>query len=57
MGLLGTGIALVVIGLLLALFGFFGVGGVVQTIGWVVLGLGVVLAIIHALSGATRRTV
>lgn len=54
MGLIGLGIALILIGLLLALTGFIGVASIVQTIGWIALAIGVVLAIVYAI-GRTRH--
>lgn len=47
--LIGLGIALILIGLLLGLSGFFGLASIFQTIGWILLVVGIVLAIIHAL--------
>lgn len=55
MGMIGLGIALIVIGLLLGLTGFFGVAGIVQTIGWILLAVGVVLAIVYAVTNASHR--
>lgn len=56
MGLIMWGIALIVLGLLLSITGFFGVAGIVQTIGWILLAVGVVLAIVYAISHAGART-
>ena len=53
--MIGLGIVLILIGLLLAATGFFGVAGIVQTIGWIILAVGVVLAIVHAFSGSQAR--
>ena len=44
-------ITLFVIGLIAVALGFGGVGGLALNIGWVLLGIGVILAIIHAVSG------
>lgn len=57
MGLIVWGIALIIIGLLLGLTGFFGVASIFATIGWILLAVGVVLAIIYAVSRAGSRTV
>lgn len=55
MGLIFWGIALIVLGLLLSITGFFGVAGIVQTLGWILLAVGVVLAIVYAISRAGAR--
>jgi hypothetical protein len=58
MGLIGLGIALIVVGLILGLTGAFGIGGLLQWVGWLLLVVGIVLAIIYAIGNAgTRRTV
>ena len=57
MGMIGWGIALIVIGLILGVTGFFGIGGMLQYVGWILLAIGVILAIVYAIGGATRRTV
>ena len=43
-----------IIGLVAVALGFGGVGGVALNIGWILLAVGVVLFLIHAISG--RRT-
>ncbi len=55
MGLIGLGIALIVIGLLLSISGLFGLAGAFQTIGWIVLAVGIVLAIVYAVGRATNK--
>ena len=57
MGLIWWGVVLIAIGLLLGLTGAFGMGGALQYLGWILLIVGVVLAIIHAFSGRRTRTV
>lgn len=57
MGMIGLGIALILVGLLLSLTGFFGLASIFQTIGWILLAVGVVLAIVYALGGARHRHV
>ncbi len=52
-GLIWWGLALIVIGLLLGLFGIGG-GGVLTYIGWILLAVGVVLAIIHVAAGRSH---
>jgi len=42
---------LFIIGLIALALGFGGVGSIALNIGWVLLGVGVILAIIHAISG------
>lgn len=51
MGLIGLGIVLIIVGVLLSVTGFFGLAGPLQYLGWVVLVIGVILAIIHYVSG------
>ena len=48
-------ITLFIIGLIAVALGFGGVGSMALNIGWVLLAVGVILAIIHAISG--RRVV
>ena len=43
-----------IIGLIAVALGFGGVGGLAMNIGWILLAIGVVLFIVHAISG--RRT-
>jgi hypothetical protein len=52
MGLIGLGIALILIGLILGLTGAFGLGGVLVWIGWLMLIVGVILAIVYAVGRA-----
>jgi hypothetical protein len=54
-GLIGWGLALIIIGLVLGLTGAFGVGGALQWIGWLLLIVGIVLAIVHAIQRPTTR--
>lgn len=49
--MIAWGIGLIVLGLILAVIGF-GAGGLVQWIGWILLGVGIILAIIHAIGRA-----
>lgn len=59
MGFLAFGILLIVVGVLLSftnLLGLAGLGGSLQWIGWICLGIGVILAILHFVMGP-RRTV
>lgn len=56
MGLIAWGLGLIIIGLILGMTGFFGVAGVVQTIGWILLAVGVVLAIVYAVGRAGAGT-
>lgn len=44
-------ITLFIIGLIAVALGFGGVGAMALNIGWVLLGIGVILAIIHLLTG------
>lgn len=53
--MISSAITLFLIGLIAVALGFGGVGSLALNIGWVLLGIGVLLAIIHAVSG--RRTV
>jgi hypothetical protein len=53
--MIGLGIALILIGLLLGLTGFFGLGGIFTTIGWIILVVGLVLAVIDAVGRGRRR--
>lgn len=55
MGLIGLGIALVIVGLLLGLTGFLGIASIFQYIGWILLGIGVILAIVHYATAARHR--
>jgi len=55
MALLGLGILLVIVGIVLSFtnaFGFAGLGGSLVWLGWVCIGLGILLAIVHLF---TRR--
>lgn len=56
MGLIRLGIVLIIVGLLLSVTGLFGFGGTLQYVGWVVLAIGAVLAILHY-AGGRRQTV
>lgn len=56
MGFIWWGIVLIVVGLLLSVSGFFA-GSVLVNIGWLLLIVGIVLALISALSGGRTRTV
>jgi hypothetical protein len=55
-GLIGLGIALIIIGLILGLTGAFGIGGLLQWVGWLLLLVGIVLAIVHVIGRAGART-
>lgn len=60
MGLLAFGIVLIVLGVILAatnLLGFAALGGTLVWLGWICLGIGIVLAILHFLMGPRRRDV
>lgn len=60
MGLLTLGVVLVLVGLIMAftnVFGFAGLGGSLMWIGWVLVALGVILAIVHLVMGPRRRAV
>lgn len=54
MGLIKGGILLIILGLVLALVGAFGIGGLLADIGWILLVVGLVLAVVHAIT--TRST-
>lgn len=56
MGMIFWGILLIVVGLILGATGFFGVAGIVQTIGWILLAVGVILAIVYAIGRAGARS-
>ena len=51
MRLLILGITLIVIGLLLSFTGIVPLGGALTYVGWIVLAIGVVLAILHFVMG------
>lgn len=51
MGLIRLGIVLIIVGVLLSITGLFDFGGTLQYLGWIVLGIGVVLAILHYATG------
>ncbi len=55
MGLIRLGIVLIIVGVLLSVTGLFGSGGPIQYLGWVVLAIGVILAILHD-AGGRRHT-
>lgn len=60
MGMMAFGILLVVVGLLLAFTNALGLAELAQPLvwlGWVCVAIGVVLALIYAFSGRTRRDV
>ena len=48
-------ILLLIIGLVCVALGFGGIGGIAMNIGWILLAVGVILFIIHAVTG--RRAV
>lgn len=57
MGFLALGILLIVVGVVLAFtnaFGFAGLGGTLVWLGWISLGIGVLLAILHFVMGPRR---
>lgn len=56
MGLIAWGIGLIIIGLILGLTGVFGVASIVQTLGWILLAVGVILAIVYAVGRAGAGT-
>lgn len=58
-GLIGWGIGLIVLGVLVSLFLPGEPGGGLVYVGWILVGLGVVLAILHFVMGGTfgRRPV
>jgi len=47
-------IAFLIIGLIAVALGFGGVGGLAMNIGWILLAVGIVLFLIHAISGRRR---
>lgn len=53
--MISAAITLFIIGLIAVALGFGGVGSLALNIGWVLLGVGVILAIIYAING--RRVV
>ncbi len=55
MGMIRLGIALIVIGLLLSLTGFFELAAVLQYIGWILLGVGIILTLLYYIGGMFRR--
>lgn len=60
MALLGLGILLVIVGLVLAVTNFMGLGVLADEfwwIGWVVFGVGLVLALVHMAMAPRRREV
>lgn len=60
MGFLAFGILLIVAGVLLAFTNALGLGGLGDTfvwLGWICLGIGVILAILHFVMGPRRTTV
>lgn len=60
MGFLALGIVLIILGVVLSftnLFGFAGLGGSLVWIGWICIGIGLVLAILHFVMGPRRTTV
>lgn len=59
MGFLAFGIVLILVGIVLAFtnaLGFAALGGTLVWLGWICLGIGVILAILHFAMGGTRRT-
>ncbi|MAS92966.1 MAG: DUF1328 domain-containing protein [Verrucomicrobiales bacterium] len=48
-------VLLLIVGLIAVALGFGGVGGLAMNIGWILLGVGLVLLLINAITG--RRTV
>lgn len=54
MGLIRLGLALIIIGLLLSLTGFFEIAAALQYIGWILLGVGIILTLIYYIGGAAR---
>jgi len=48
-------ITLLIIGLIAVALGFGGIGGLAINIGWLLLGIGVVLFLIHAIAGRRVR--
>ena len=60
MGLLALGIVLILVGIIFSftnLLGLAGIGDNLQWLGWVVLAIGVVLAIVHFATAGRRREV
>lgn len=60
MGLLALGIVLILLGIIFSftnLLGLAGLGGSLQWLGWVVLAIGVILAVVHFLTAGRRREV
>ena len=60
MGFLALGILLIVVGVLLAFtnaLGFAALGGTLVWLGWICLGIGIILAILHFVMGPRRTTV
>jgi amino acid transporter len=60
MGFLSLGIVLIVVGILLAftnLMGFAALGGALVWLGWICIGIGIILAILHFVLAPRRTTV
>ena len=60
MGFLAFGIVLILVGIVLAftnVLGFAALGGTLVWLGWICLGIGVILAILHFVIGPRRTTV
>lgn len=60
MGLLTLGVILVLVGLIMAftnVFGFAGLGGSLMWVGWVLIAVGVILAIVHLVARPRRDVV
>ena len=60
MALLTFGILLVVLGLILAFtnaFGIGAIGGTLMWLGWICVGIGVILAVVHFVTAGRRRDV
>jgi hypothetical protein len=57
MGLIWLGIVLIVLGVLLSFTGLFPVGGALANIGWLLLLVGIVLAVLHFVVGPRTRYV
>jgi protein-S-isoprenylcysteine O-methyltransferase Ste14 len=58
MGLLALGIVLILLGIVFSftnLLGLAGIGDNLQWLGWVVLAIGVILAIVHFVTAGRRR--
>ncbi|MCA1812661.1 MAG: hypothetical protein LC624_01770 [Halobacteriales archaeon] len=56
MGFIWLGIVLIVLGVLLGFTGLFPLGGALANIGWLLIIVGVILAVLHFIAGPRART-